>query len=107
MFKGDTIKKGFKVKVNGAYLTPEDIEEVEVQITSQEDENSIKLLFTKGEVAWNEVEDCFTFFLSQEQTFQLDDLAIWQVRVKQNEEWTKGFPIQELYADKPLSKEVL
>ena len=105
MIRGDTKQLKFKIKKGETYIVGSDYDEVEVQFNNQYHVQSVKKLKSKGEVVWND--DYFVCFLSQEDTFKLNDgLIKLQVRLYVDGD-CKGTVIQSINMGSVLSNEVL
>lgn len=108
MIRGDTKQLKFKIKKDETYIVGSDYDEVEVQFNQQSFYQSIKKLLSKGEVEWVEGdENYFVCFLSQEDTFALNEGRVeMQVRLYVGGD-CKGTLIRSIELGKVLSKEVL
>lgn len=105
MIRGDTKNFNFKVKRNGVYIDGSIYTEVEVQFNQQSNYFSIKKLKSKDEVEWSQ--DHFSCFLTQEETFKLNDGSVQvQVRLFVNGN-CKATMIKTIDVGKVLSSEVL
>lgn len=105
MIRGDTRNFNFKVKKGDEYVDGSIYTEVEVQFNPQGNYFALKKLKTKNEVSWET--DHFNFFLTQEDTFKLNEgLNRMQVRLYIGPD-CKGTLIKDIEVGKVLSNEVL
>lgn len=106
MIRGDTKYFNFKIKLpTGEYIDGSIYDEVEVQFNQQNTFTSLKYLKSKGQVTWDI--DHFVVYLSQADTFKLNDGTVeMQVRLKQSD-IVKGTAIINVPVGRVLSNEVL
>lgn len=107
MIRGDTNNLVFKIKKKGTeeYIDGSIYTEIEVQFNTQNDVYALKKLKSKNEVMWED--DHFIVFLSQEDTFKLNDGCVsLQVRLFTNGS-CKATIVKRINVGKVLSEEVL
>lgn len=105
MIRGDTKHFNFKIKKGDDYVDGSMFTEVEVQFNPQPNYFAIKKLLSKNEVEWDT--DHFSCFLTQEDTFKLNDGMVQvQVRCYVNGN-CKATLIKSIEVGKVLSNEVL
>lgn len=106
MIRGDTKNVNFKIKTpSGDYVDGSIYDEIEVQFNTQSLYSSLKYLKSLGQVSWDS--DHFVVFLTQEDTFKLNDGKVeMQVRLKQGD-LVKGTAIIQVPVGRVLSQEVL
>lgn len=105
MIRGDTNVFNFKIKQGDDYIDGSIYTEVEVQFNPQANAFAIKKLLSKDEVEWDT--DHFSCYLSQEDTFKLNDGMVQvQVRLLVNN-ICKATLIKRMDVGKVLSNEVL
>lgn len=105
MIRGDTKDFNFKIKQGETYIDGSIYSEVEVQFNNQHYFQSLKKLKTNGEVEW--INDHFKCYLSQEDTFKLNDGNV-QVQVRLYIDGIcKGTIVKSFNVGKVLSSEVL
>ena len=69
--KGDTLQLILNYQLNGSDLEQDYFDDIELQLNSQSGRNSVKLLYSLGEIVWDSEKNKYVVYLSQEQTFKL------------------------------------
>jgi hypothetical protein len=69
--KGDTLSLILDYTINDKPLEKDAYDEIELQLNSQSNKNSVKLLYTNNEIIYDDATTKYQASLSQSQTFQL------------------------------------
>ncbi len=69
--KGDTLRLILNYQLNGEDLEKDYFDDIELQLNSQSGRNSVKLLYSLGEIIFDDELSKYVVYLSQEQTFKL------------------------------------
>lgn len=111
MIRGDTNNFSFKIKNGETYITTDDYNEIELQFNSQNLHANIRKLKSKGEIEYDSENQKFVCYLSQEDTFKLNDGNVEvQVRLFKEEgekDYCKATLIKSINVGKVLSQEIL
>lgn len=89
--KGDTLQLILNYQLNGEDLEKDYFDDIELQLNSQANRNSVKLLYSLGELIYDDNLGKYVGYLSQAQTFKLkqnvlneDSDVDYQIRVLLN-----------------------
>lgn len=85
MNKGDTLRLILDFSVAGKEITEDQFDEIELQLNPESyGKYNIKLLKSKGEIAWDSELNKFVGFITQENSFKLSDHNEYQLRCYMN-----------------------
>lgn len=89
--KGDTLKLILNYTLNDTPIAEKKFDEIELQLNSQVNRNSVKLLQSLGEIKYDKLTEKYVCYLSQAQTFKLKQDALnedsdvdYQIRLLNN-----------------------
>ena len=98
--QGDQYNIVLKIEVNGNPINMENIELIEFTIGTLSKNWPL-------EVKYNEVDKEFYFPVIQEETFKMNNIEKYQVRIKYNDSTVVGSPINKIDINASLSKNII
>ena len=85
MNKGDSIRLILDYSVNGKEIKKDQFEDLELQLNKESfGKYHIKLVLSRGEMAWDEDLQKYVAFLPQEESFKLPNKVDYQLRCYNN-----------------------
>lgn len=97
--KGDTLQLTLNYTINGTPLEKDAYDEIELQLNSQTNRNSVKLLMSEGDIGYDVSTSKYVVFLSQAQTFKLKQNEL-------NEDSDIEYQIRILIGTKVISSDI-
>lgn len=111
MIRGNAQDFKFKLKNGESYISADDYDDIELQFNPQSINASVKKLMSKEEITYDSENHSFSAYLSQEETFRLNEgMAKVQIRLlKDNDgkKYVKGTVVSHINIGEVLSNEIL